>query len=181
MSTPPFEPGAAFLERVRSHLREDYLPRLVRALEVLGDDGIWRRANDASNSAANLTLHLAGNARQWIVAGVGGAPDTRQRQAEFDATGGLTVGELVARTTAAFAELDDTLAALTPAMLPEPRRIQGHDTTVFAALFHVSEHVAMHVGQVILLAKAWGREPIRFYDVTPDGVAVRTWDDSRRF
>jgi uncharacterized damage-inducible protein DinB len=177
----PFDPGHAFLERSRAYLREDILPRLVIAVESLGDEGIWIRANAASNSAANICLHLAGNARQWIVAGVGGAPDVRRRQEEFDATGGLSTAELLQRTRALFAEVDDTLARTPPAMLPEPRHIQGHDTTVFAAIFHVVEHIAMHTGQVILLAKAHGQRPIRFYEATPDGRAHRTWDRSGTF
>ena len=40
---------------------------------------VWWRANESMNSVANLVLHLAGNLRQWIVHGVGGAPDVRQR------------------------------------------------------------------------------------------------------
>ena len=36
------------------------------------------------NSIGNLLLHLTGNIRQWIVAGVGDKADTRKRQAEFD-------------------------------------------------------------------------------------------------
>lgn len=173
--------GAVFLDRARRHLRDDYLPRLVVACESLGDEGIWRRANEQSNSAANLCLHLAGNARQWIVAGVGGEPDTRERQQEFDARDGLTAAEVITRTRAAFADIDATLARVTPGQLAEPRHIQGHDTTVFAAIFHVCEHVAMHVGQVILLAKAWGTSPIAFYRVTDRGIATRTWDDSGTF
>ncbi|MCU0649634.1 MAG: DUF1572 domain-containing protein [Gemmatimonadaceae bacterium] len=176
-----FEVGQAFLDRARSHLRDDYLPRLVIAVEALGDAHVWRRANEQSNSAANLCLHLAGNARQWIVAGVGGATDTRERQAEFDARDGLTAMEIIARTRAAFADIDATLARVTPDQLGAPRHIQGHDTTVFAAIFHVCEHVAMHVGQVILLAKAWGTTPIAFYTVTPEGIATRTWDGSQSF
>jgi uncharacterized damage-inducible protein DinB len=179
--TAPFDAGQAFLDRSRAYLRDDILPRLVLSLESLGDAGIWRRSNDQSNAAANLCLHLAGNARQWIVAGVGGAPDTRRRQEEFDARDGLTVAEVVARTRSAFADIDAVLARTTPAMLPEPRHIQGHDTTVFAAIFHVVEHIAMHTGQVILLAKAFGATPIRFYEATPDGRAHRTWNASGTF
>jgi hypothetical protein len=40
--------------------------------------------NEASNSIGNLSLHLSGNARQWIVCGIGGAEDERVRQQEFD-------------------------------------------------------------------------------------------------
>jgi uncharacterized damage-inducible protein DinB len=176
-----FDPGEAFLDRARRHLRDDYVPRLVLAVDALGDTGIWRRANAHSNSAANLCLHLSGNARQWIVAGVGGAADTRERQAEFDAREGLSAVEVIERTRSAFAEIDTTLSRIRPATLGEARHIQGHDTTVFAAIFHVCEHVAMHVGQVILLAKAWGTKPLSFYTVTERGIATRTWDDSQSF
>lgn len=172
----PFDAGQAFVDRSRHYLRVDLLPRLVLAIESLGDHGIWQRANDRSNSAANYCLHLAGNARQWIVGGVGGAPDIRNRPAEFAATDGLTATALIHTMRTTFAEIDDALAGVTPSMLAESRRIQGRETSVFDAIFHVIEHMAMHTGQVILQAKAWGATPIQFYGNTPDGLAPRLFD-----
>jgi uncharacterized damage-inducible protein DinB len=173
-----FDPGQAFLDLSRHYLQADVLPRLIPALASLGDTGIWQRANPESNAAANYCLHLAGNARQWIVSGVGGAPDTRNRPAEFAATGGLTAAELIDAMRTAFAEIDATLARVTPAMLGASRHIQGRDTTVFNAIFHVVEHIAMHTGQIILQAKAWGTTPIQFYANTPDGLAKRLYGGS---
>ena len=53
----------------------------------------------------------------------------------------------------------------TPAMLMEPRSIQGRETTVFAAIFHVVEHFSTHTGQIVWIAKMCGAPgAIRFYD-----------------
>ena len=38
--------------------------------------------------------------------------------------------------------------------LDEPCQIQGSDTTVMAAIYHVVEHFAMHTGQIQWIAKA---------------------------
>ena len=44
----------------------------TQALTRLTDDQIWSRGAPHENSIANLILHLCGNVRQWIGAGVGG-------------------------------------------------------------------------------------------------------------
>ena len=64
----------------------EYLPKIERCLAELSTEQIWWRPNSESNSIGNLVLHMCGNARQWIVAGVGGVPDTRTRDAEFART-----------------------------------------------------------------------------------------------
>jgi len=81
----PLPAGAAFLRHARFRLRGDYQVKITAAVTELTDEQIWWRPNDASNSVGNLILHLCGNARQWIVSGVGGAPDTRDRASEFAA------------------------------------------------------------------------------------------------
>jgi len=73
----------AFLRHTRFRLREDYLVKIAAALSELTDEQVWWRPNDASNSAGNLILHLSGNVHQWIIAGVGGQPNLRDRASEF--------------------------------------------------------------------------------------------------
>src|SRR5918997_2340993 len=68
------EVAEAFIAQARSLLSQDYLPKIEHCLEKLSDEDVWWRANPESNSIGNLLLHLAGNARQWIVSGVGGGP-----------------------------------------------------------------------------------------------------------
>src|SRR5437773_2414561 len=56
---------------------EKYLPRIVDCLQLLSEEEIWWRPNEASNSAGNLVLHLCGNVRQWIISGLAAEPDAR--------------------------------------------------------------------------------------------------------
>ena len=73
------------------------LGRIAHCVGQLTDDQLWSRPTPAMNSIGNLMLHLAGYVRQLIVAGVGGEPDIRDRQAEFDGAwanpGGRFAGE----------------------------------------------------------------------------------------
>ena len=91
--------GAAFLAMSREYLTGHYLPKIRAAVERLTEEDTWWRPNEASNSVGNLMLHLAGNIRQWIVSGVGGAPDVRDRSAEFARRDPLPRDELVAILT----------------------------------------------------------------------------------
>ncbi|MBK6487900.1 MAG: DUF1572 family protein [Gemmatimonadetes bacterium] len=159
-----FDPASRFLERSRYYLGLEYPAKLRSAVLALPSDRLWWRANSASNSAGNLLLHLAGNARQWIVSGIGGAPDARDRDAEFTATGGMSAADLLDHLEKVLSEVDAVLASLTPDDLGTIRRIQGRDTTVFSALYHVVEHFSGHVGQIILLAKIHAPGEVRFYE-----------------
>jgi uncharacterized damage-inducible protein DinB len=137
--------GRAFIERSRRYLAEDYLSRIRTALVHLPVRDLWWRPNPESNSVGNLLLHLAGNARQWIVAGVGGQADHREREGEFSADGGLDAPEVLRRLEAVVQEVDDVLRALSPDALSERRVIQGRNVTVLDAIYHVVEHFSMHV------------------------------------
>jgi hypothetical protein len=74
----------AFIDKSRSLLAEDYIPKIDRCLDRLGRHDIWWRPNERSNSIGNLILHLCGNVTMWIVGGVGNLPFERNRQLEFD-------------------------------------------------------------------------------------------------
>ena len=78
------EVSRVFVLQARQLLSREYLPKLESCLNTLTDEQVWWRANEESNSIGNLCLHLAGNARQWIVSGLGGEIDARVRQHEFD-------------------------------------------------------------------------------------------------
>lgn len=153
----------AFTEKARSLLKE-YFSKIEHCLEEITDEQVWQRANESSNSIANLMLHLCGNARQWIISGVGQTEDKRERQTEFDATEGLTRKELLEKMREMLAEADTVLANLSKDDLLSPRHIQTCDVTVLEAIFHVVEHFSMHTGQIIMLAKMFSDKDMRFYD-----------------
>jgi len=159
-----FDLATRFLERSRHYLGVEYPAKIRLAVAAMPAEQLWQRANDGSNSVGNLLLHLAGNVRQWIVSGVGGARDVRHRDAEFSAREGDTVDALLAQLDAACADAVAVLATLDAASLGGSRRIQGRETTVFAAIYHVVEHFFGHTGQLILLAKQCAPGAVRFYD-----------------
>jgi len=158
------ETGAVIIALSRRYLRE-YLTKIRLAVSMLDERTVWARPNEASNSIGNLMLHLAGNARQWIVGGVGGAADVRNRQAEFDQRSPIPVTDLIDRLEQTISDVDRVLASLTAADLHTRRSIQANDVTVLEAIYHVVEHFSMHTGQIILLAKADLADRVRFYDM----------------
>ena len=156
--------GTAMIALSRRYLRE-YLTKIRLAVSVLDEHVVWARPNEASNSIGNLMLHLAGNARQWIVSGVGGARDVRDRQSEFDQRAPLSITMLIDRLEQTISDVDRVLASLTAADLRTRRVIQANDVSVLEAIYHVVEHFSMHTGQIILLAKSKEPDRIRFYDM----------------
>jgi uncharacterized damage-inducible protein DinB len=156
--------ASALIALSRRYLRE-YLTKIRLAVSVLDDRVVWSRPNEQSNSIGNLMLHLAGNARQWIVSGVGGSPDVRNRQSEFDQRAPLPATELIDRLEQTISDVDRVLASLSPADLHTRRVIQANDVTVLEAIYHVVEHFSMHTGQIILLAKADQPDRVRFYEM----------------
>lgn len=157
--------ATAFLERSRYYLGIEYPGKIRLALSAMPADRLWHRANASSNSAGNLLLHLSGNVRQWIVTGVGGAFDGRDRDAEFAARDGAPLGALLDTLEATCADAVAVLARLDAAALAGTRLIQGRRTTVFAAVYHVVEHFSGHTGQLIMMAKQFAPSgAVRFYD-----------------
>ena len=154
----------AFLKESRTLLVEDYLPKLEHSVSLLTDEQIWWRANSASNSIGNLLLHLSGNVRQWIVVGLGGAVDERDRDAEFAQRDVIRRDELLARLRETLREADQTLANFNDERLLDQFTIQGTETTALAAIMHVVEHFSMHTGQIILLTKQLTAQDMQFYD-----------------
>jgi uncharacterized damage-inducible protein DinB len=167
---------AIFLDRSRHYLAVEYPTKIRHCLDVLPSDAAWRRDDEQSNSIGNLLLHLAGNVRQWIVSSVGGAPDSRDRQGEFEAREGGDVEALFVALRRTLDHADAVMASLTPEQLLERRTIQGRDVSVLEAIYHVVEHFALHTGQIILLTKRLAPGRIRFYE-DAGGLAIPSWQD----
>ena len=161
-----------FLRHARFRLLEDYPVKINAALETLSDEQVWRRPNESSNSVGNLLLHLSGNVRQWVVAGVGAAEDTRDRAQEFAARGQIGKSELLDLLKTTLEEADAVLAkieseyiaARSDAPLQRVCKPQAFEVTVLDAIFHVVEHFSYHTGQIIFAAKWMAEGQVSFYD-----------------
>jgi len=158
------EIGQLFITGSRHHLSEDFLPKIERCLELLTDEQIWWRANPQSNSIGNLILHLSGNVRQWIVSGLGGAADSRDRDAEFAHREVISREELITKLKQTLGDADAALAKFDVEKLLDRQSIQGCDVLALEAILHVVEHFSMHAGQVILLTKLLTAADLRFYE-----------------
>src|ERR1700739_1412355 len=137
----------------RSRFEERYLPRIVGCLEQLSDEEIWWRPNEASNAIGNLVLHICGNMHQWIISGLGGAADLRERDKEFAERGPVARKALLEKFQQTVSEPGVAMARLKPAALTQRFRIQGYDVSGYEAAAHVIEHVAYNAGQSIYITK----------------------------
>lgn len=145
--------AAICLRQWQSRLEGQFLTALRDCLEQLSEEEIWWRPNEASNSGGNLVLHLCGNMRQWIVSGLGGAADIRERDKEFSERGPIARSALSEKFRETAKECCAVLERLKPGDLTRNYRIQGFDVTGYEAAAQVIQHIAYHLGQIIYLTK----------------------------
>jgi uncharacterized damage-inducible protein DinB len=150
-----------FLQDVQEQIRQN-LRHMERCLSMLSEKEVWWRPNAASNSVGNVVLHLCGNMRQWILSGLGGAPDVRVRDQEFSERGPIPRRVLVSRLRQTVAKASRVLNRLSPESLKRQYTIQGFRVTGLAAVSHVYEHFSHHAGQIIYVTKMKRGKDLRF-------------------
>jgi hypothetical protein len=132
---------------------ESALERVKHCLAQLTDEQVWQRARPGLNSMGNLILHLCGNVRQWIVAGLGGAADQRNRPAEFTERGPIPRAELLERLETVVREAKQILGAVDARTLGAVRRIQGFDVNGAATIFSCVPHFRGHTQEIIHMTR----------------------------
>jgi len=157
--------GGEFIAVARTKLLKEYYPRIERCVNELSEDDVWWRAHETDNSIGNLILHLSGNVRQWIVTGIGGASDARNRAQEFAERSHIPKEELLSTLRATLVEADKALEQFDTSKLTEVRHIQKYDVTCLEAIFHVVEHFSGHTGQIIYITKLRKGIDLKFYDL----------------
>ncbi len=167
----------ALLDEVERRLFKDSLPRIRKCLSLLTPDEIWLRPNRETVSVGNLVLHLAGNVRQNIVAGLGGAPDRRNRPREFAERGPIATAELLRQLETTLEEARQVLETLDPDRLLAVRQVQGFEENAVSILVHVVEHFSYHVGQMTYFVKSRKAVDVGYYagyelNVRNDGTRV---------
>lgn len=125
------------------------------AIAQVSDDELFRAIDVESNSIAVIMRHIGGNLRSRytdFLTSDGEKPD-RRRDGEFEVPQGTSRETAVAQWDLGFARMHAALAALTPADLTRDIYISGKKHTVIQALNRSLAHTAMHVGQIVFLAK----------------------------
>jgi hypothetical protein len=130
------------------------LAKIKHCLGQLTDEQVWRRSHPAMNSIGNLILHLCGNLRQWIVAGLGGGTDTRNRPAEFSERGPIPKDELLRKLETTVSEAKALLERQSARALIELRHIQGFNVTGLAAIFDSVPHFRGHTQEIIHITRS---------------------------
>ena len=162
MKTGKSEVTKSFLKESRHSIAAYHLPRLIKCLNLLSEKDIWWRPNGASNSVGNLVLHLSGNVRQWIISGLGGEQDKRERDQEFAERGPISRRALIALIRGTVAEASSVLDCLSDDSLLRMHDIQGYRVSGVYAVFQVVHHFAYHTGQIIFVTKWKLGKDLRF-------------------
>lgn len=128
----------------------------------LNDEQLWWRPKPEMNSVANLMLHLSGNIRQWIIAGLGGMDDIRERQKEFDEVGPIPKAELLQSFDATVDAAARVLAEVTADNLTRERIIQAFPVTGAKAAVHAVAHFQGHVQEIVHMTRIQLGEAYQF-------------------
>ena len=143
---------AGFVSEIRKVLRRNH-EKILHCLNQLSDEDLNWRPFEGANSIGNIVSHLCGNIGQWIISGLGGAPDRRNRPGEFAQNLKVSRPELIDRLTATFEAADRAISAVTPHSILSPRKIQGYDETTLSAILHAVSHFEGHTHQIVYITR----------------------------
>ena len=141
---------------------ESALERIRHCTNQLTEEQVWQRPAEGQNSIADLLLHLAGNLQQWIVVGLGGGEDRRDRPREFSESGGQSKEELMRALETTVREAQQILARQTADDLVRVRRIQGFEVSGLTAIFDSVPHFRGHTQEIIFRTRLMLGDKYRF-------------------
>lgn len=130
------------------------LGRVAHCLGQLDDDQVWWRLRTDTNSIGNLVLHLCGNVRQLIITGIGGAPDNRNRPAEFEARSSATVSELLEQLFSTVKQARETILAASEETLCGPIPVTRYEYTGMQAVIRCLAHFRGHTQEIIYITRS---------------------------
>ncbi len=128
-----------------------------RAMEQVTDEQLFAVLDPEANSIAIIVKHMAGNMRsRWtdFLTTDGEKPD-RDRDREF-INPATTRAELIAQWEDGWGRVFAAMEPLTDADLGRTVTIRGEAHSVMQAINRQVAHYALHIGQIIFLAKHFG-------------------------
>ncbi|MEM9547956.1 MAG: DinB family protein [Bacteroidota bacterium] len=141
------------LGQIEERLIECGIHRIISCVEKLSLEQIQYRPNENSNSIGNQILHLNGNVRQWLIASLTDATDTRERAKEFDPATPFTKESLIELLKNLEVDVRQTYPIIENLDLAATKEVQCYQETVLSILVHVIEHFSYHVGQITYITK----------------------------
>jgi uncharacterized damage-inducible protein DinB len=141
-------------------LRE--LDGFSREVSLFPDDaGLWLTVPGITNSAGNLTLHVAGNLQHFVGKVLGGHAYVRDRDAEFSRRSG-TRAEVLAEIRKTAEVVQDVLSELPESRLAEdfPESLMGMRIPADQFLLHLCVHAGFHLGQAGYVRRMVTGQPV---------------------
>lgn len=138
--------------------------RMLHCLDQLSTEDLWWRPTEQMNAVGNIVLHVCGNMRQWIVSGVGGAEDLRERAAEFTCRDPLPVDELKSLLIETVEQAKAAILSTDEIQLLRARFVQIAECTGLGAVYHSVAHFEGHTQEVIYISRLRLGERYRFKD-----------------
>jgi hypothetical protein len=125
-----------------------------KAMAQISDEALNRVVSADGNSIATLVRHISGNmvSRFTDFMASDGEKSWRERDAEFDA-GPFSRAEVDDAWRRGWEVLEREVGRLRDEDFMRTVTIRGQGMTVLEALLRNVTHIAMHVGQIILLAR----------------------------
>ncbi len=156
---------AASLPELAARYLDEYREKIELAIEHLGEEDLWWRPNERSNSIGNLILHLEGNLSLWVLAGLGKGSYERDRAGEFEARERIGRQDLLLRLSRLISSAREVIGRLEEEDLYREVEIQGYEVDGLGALMHAVEHMSYHTGQIVWIAKQLrgSDRPLEFY------------------
>ena len=175
MSASTIDVTSAFTSEARKVLRRN-CEKIVHCLKQLSDEDVNWRPFEGANSIGNIVSHLCGNVGQWVVSGVGGAPDRRDRPGEFARDLRVTPGQLIERLNATVEAADRAIASVGAEVILAPRKIQGYDETNLSAIFHAVSHFEGHTHQIVYITRlrVGDRYAFKWVPATPEQISANS-------
>lgn len=156
--------ASVYKSELVNKLFNEFWPRIIQCIDECDLELLWYQPNKNCNSIGNLVLHLEGNMRQWIISGIGGEFDVRQRKEEFIPKQGISVEELKEKLNKLKEEILPMLNKLTEDDLLKNYQIQTFSLSGIGVLLQVTEHFAYHLGQITYLVKSGKDIDTGYYD-----------------
>ena len=141
------------LQQFEQRIFIESYPRIFKCLSLLDEEQLWKQFNPNIPAVGSLILHLCGNARQWILSGIGNQVDNRQRDLEFVVHKNIKKTDLIFLLENLRVNLKQCLLETKPEKFNQFYIIQGFTETGFSVLVHVIEHFSYHTGQITTLTK----------------------------
>lgn len=142
---------------------DESIPRILKCLSMISESDLWHAPNEQITSIGCSIQHLLGNANQWVLSGILGDIDERDRSSEFIANNFVNTNKLSSEITQFADNLNSRLSELESLDLSIKVTIQGFEVSRFSAIVHVTEHFSYHTGQITLLTKLFTENSTGYY------------------